>query len=152
MTIDTDFADAAAPLPAISPDKQLLAAAEAGDIESARDALTRGANIEARDELLTTPLMLAVFAKRPQMVHFLLANRADPLAERASEGALHLAARVDVPEITETLLHHGAAGHLTLATQTTKMTPLHIAAMTGSADAARQLLQAGAAVNYRGEN
>ncbi|MDF3022802.1 MAG: delta-latroinsectotoxin-Lt1a-like [Alphaproteobacteria bacterium] len=144
--------DNAAPAVSISPDKQLLDAVEKGDIEAARDALTAGASIDARDELQTTPLMIAVFAKNAAMVHFLLANKADVLAERSSEGALHLAARADVPEITETLLHHGAGAHLMLATKNNKMTPLHIAAMTGSEDAARQLMQAGAAVNYRGEN
>lgn len=144
--------DNAAEAPAASPDKQLLDAVEKGDIEAARDALTLGASINARDELQTTPLMIAVFAKNAAMVHFLLANKADVLAERSSEGALHLAARADVPEITETLLHHGAGAHLTLATQNTKMTPLHIAALTGSEDAVRQLMEAGAAVNYRGEN
>ncbi len=137
---------------AATPDKQLLDAVERGDIEGARDALTMGASIDARDELQTTPLMIAVFAKNAAMVHFLLANKADVLAERSSEGALHLAARADVPEITETLLHHGAGAHLTLATKNNKMTPLHIAAMTGSEDAVRQLMQAGAAVNFRGEN
>lgn len=144
--------NAAAPSAAASPDKQLLDAVEKGDIEAARDALTLGASINARDELQTTPLMIAVFAKNAAMVHFLLANKADVLAERSSEGALHLAARADVPEITETLLHHGAGAHLTLATHTNKMTPLHIAAMTGSEDTVRQLMQAGAAVNFRGEN
>lgn len=144
-----DNAAAAAPA---TPDKQLLDAVEKGDIEAARDALTLGASINARDELQTTPLMIAVFAKNAAMVHFLLANKADVLAERSNEGALHLAARADVPEITETLLHHGAIAHLTLATQTNKMTPLHIAAMTGSEDAVRQMMDAGAAVNFRGEN
>lgn len=136
---------------AATPDKQLLDAVEKSDIEGARDALTLGASIDARDELQTTPLMIAVFAKNAAMVHFLLANKADVLAERSSEGALHLAARADVPEITETLLHHGAGAHLTLATKNNKMTPLHIAAMTGSENAVRQLMDAGAPVNFRGE-
>lgn len=161
MTTADDFRAAAAATPAndnatpaakITPDKQLLDAVEKGDIEAAREALTAGASINARDELQTTPLMIAVFAKNAAMVHFLLANKADVLAERSSEGALHLAARADVPEITETLLHHGAGAHLMLATLNNKMTPLHIAAMTGSEDAVRQLMEAGAVVNYRGEN
>lgn len=161
MTTADDFRAAAAATPAndnatpaatITPDKQLLDAVERGDIEGARDALTAGASIDARDELQTTPLMIAVFAKNAAMVHFLLANKADVLAERSSEGALHLAARADVPEITETLLHHGAGAHLMLATLNNKMTPLHIAALTGSEDAVRQLMDAGAVVNYRGEN
>lgn len=160
MTAADDFRAAAAPAPAndnaatvapATPDKQLLDAVERGDIEGAREALTLGASIDARDELQTTPLMIAVFAKNAAMVHFLLANKADVLAERSSEGALHLAARADVPEITETLLHHGAGAHLTLQTLNNKMTPLHIAALTGSENAARQLLQAGAPVNFRGE-
>lgn len=144
--------DNVTPAPAITPDKQLLDAVEKGDIEGARDALTAGASIDARDELQTTSLMMAVFAKNAAMVHFLLANKADVLAERSSEGALHLAARADVHEITETLLHHGAGAHLMLATKNNKMTPLHIAAMTGSEDAVRQLMDAGAAVNFRGES
>ena len=143
--------DNAATVTAPGPDKRLLDAVERGDIEDARDALTLGASIDARDELQTTPLMIAVFAKNAAMVHFLLANKADVLAERSCEGALHLAARADVLEITETLLHHGAAAHLTLATKNNKMTPLHIAAMTGSENAVRQLMDAGAPVNFRGE-
>ncbi|MDI1228339.1 MAG: ankyrin repeat domain-containing protein [bacterium] len=143
--VTTPANDNAATVAAPGPDKQLLDAVERGDIEGARDALTLGASIDARDELQTTPLMIAVFAKNAAMVHFLL-------AERSSEGALHLAARADVPEITETLLHHGAGAHLTLATKNNKMTPLHIAALTGSENAVRQLMDAGAPVNFRGEN
>ena len=59
------------------PDYQLLGAAKHNDINSARQALARGANVNARDLDGYSPLYLAVTGGHMPMADFLVANEAD---------------------------------------------------------------------------
>jgi uncharacterized protein len=60
------------------PDAALLAAASAGDADTAMRALRAGAALEARDRRARTPLLLASAADRRQVARLLVALGADP--------------------------------------------------------------------------
>ena len=60
------------------PDSDLLAAAGSGDADSAALAIAAGANIETRDTLLRTPLLIAATNDRTAVARVLVALGADP--------------------------------------------------------------------------
>jgi len=119
-------------------------AAQEGNVDTARELLDGGANIDAPDDMGATPLMNAAYAEEREMVEFLLLRGADANALRMGEGALHLAVRKGHAEILALLLQSEARKHIHQQTSTQKMTPLHIAVMTGQHVAAEMLLEAGA--------
>jgi uncharacterized protein len=61
-------------------DEQLLTAAAAGDAEAVREAVTEGANVEARDSRRRTALLLASAADQVEVAQILVAAGADPNA------------------------------------------------------------------------
>lgn len=66
-------------------DRLLLDAARRGDAATAAGALAAGAAVEARDEQLRTPLLLAALGDHPAVAELLLAAGADPNAPDARE-------------------------------------------------------------------
>ncbi|MFJ9694333.1 ankyrin repeat domain-containing protein [Kitasatospora sp. NPDC101183] len=62
-------------------DRALLAAAHSGDVAAAREALTAGASVEARDAEGRTPLLRAAFADRVAVARLLVGAGADVNAQ-----------------------------------------------------------------------
>ncbi|MER5712699.1 ankyrin repeat domain-containing protein [Streptomyces sp. NPDC042898] len=62
-------------------DRRLLAAARRGDAGEVRAALDAGARVEARDEELRSPLLLAALGDHVEAAHVLVAAGADPNAQ-----------------------------------------------------------------------
>jgi len=69
---------AAKPVAASAASAALLAAGTSGDADAAAIALRQGADLESRDRLGRTPLILAVTHDRPEVARLLLALGADP--------------------------------------------------------------------------
>lgn len=84
-------------------------AATEGQLGIAEDLVAAGAEVDTRDFVKATPLMLAAQLSRPQIVKFLLDKGADANAT-ASEGytALMLAARKGCIDCADLLLKHDA--------------------------------------------
>ena len=119
-------------------------AARRCDIESVRVLLDSGADINAPDDMGATPLMDAVFNKEKAMVDYLILRGVDVNVLRMGEGALHLAARTGDVGIIKSILAAGGAEQLNQQTRTNKLSPLHVAVLTGEHAAAEELLTAGA--------
>lgn len=146
-------------MPALSPTNQsLLAAAESGDVNAARQALAQGATVDCRTTAFATPLMRAAYFGHLEMVRFLLEFGADPLT-RNGQGMSVLLIAVTAPwsdnqprqeslwaakrEIVRLLLVRNANPR---ARDTLGQTPLHKAASIGDLELVRLLLAAGASV------
>jgi ankyrin repeat protein len=124
-------------------------AAQRGDADSVRELLDGGANINAVDDMGSTPLMDAVFAGHKEVVKLLLERGADANILRMGEGALHLAARKGDPDILDLLLSSDAIQHIHQQTRMQAMSPLHIAVLTGQHGSAKKLLESGAFTHLR---
>lgn len=66
-------------------DQQLLDAARAGDTDAVRTAVEGGARVDARDEELRTPLLLAVHGGHAETARLLVDAGADPDAQDSRE-------------------------------------------------------------------
>ncbi|MFE2475048.1 hypothetical protein ACFXDA_03655, partial [Streptomyces sp. NPDC059389] len=71
-------------------DRQLLDAARAGDAAAVRAAVEGGANVEARDTELRTPLLLASLGNHVEAAGVLVAAGADADAQDAREDSAWL--------------------------------------------------------------
>lgn len=128
------------------PELDVFEASAAGATERVRELLATDpalANAYATDGF--TPLGLASFFKRPEVVRFLLARGADPNAaarNRFRFAPLH-SATADTPHlgIVRMLLEAGADANVR---QWHKATPLHNAAWSDDVDVVALLLQKGA--------
>lgn len=134
-------------------DHPLIDAAAAGDLGRVRALLAAEPwQVNVRGWMDITPLIAATWrADSAEVVGFLLARGADPLATRKhGDGALHWAASGPV---TEALAAAAGPAGLT-ARYLFGQTPLHVAAQDGRADVVRALLAAGAdpgALDGRGD-
>lgn len=103
--------------------KQLFSAVKSSDKVKAREALEKGASINARDKKGRTPLHWAVYRNDISMAEWLLNNGADPNAvNRRRRTPLHWAVLKYSNELTLLLLKHGANPN---AQDLEKLTPLH---------------------------
>lgn len=75
-------------------DHQLLDAARTGDADRVRTAIEGGAPVDARDEELRTPLLLAVHGEHVEVARLLVAAGADPDAQDRREESPWLATGV----------------------------------------------------------
>ncbi|MEV7057489.1 ankyrin repeat domain-containing protein [Streptomyces microflavus] len=75
-------------------DHDLLTAARTGDTDGVRTAIAGGARVDARDEELRTPLLLAVHGDRVEAARMLVAAGADPDAQDRREESPWLATGV----------------------------------------------------------
>ncbi|MET7339783.1 ankyrin repeat domain-containing protein [Streptomyces sp. NPDC087866] len=75
-------------------DHQLLDAARTGDTDAVRTAIEGGARVDARDEELRTPLLLAVHGGHVEAARLLVAAGADPDAQDRREESPWLATGV----------------------------------------------------------
>lgn len=132
------------------PDYQLLEAAKHNDIEEAREAIARGANVDARDFSGFTPIWLACTLGHMAMAEFLMTQNADltlPYGKRR-QTLMHWAAEHGSVGVTTFLLNHKADVN---ALQADKSTPLLLAAKSGHHYAVRLLLKHHALLSPRND-
>ena len=126
----------------IEKDRALLDAAEKGAIDQVKEALKRGANINAKDKKGDTALHKATQNRHPDVERFLLENGADRAAENALElTALHFS-KAYAPQDIEGLLQQKRAIN----------EMLRIFAEKGSIDRVKELLEQGANIDAKDEN
>jgi ankyrin repeat protein len=98
----------------ITPNSNLFAAAESGDVEAARAAIAAGAKVDARNDRTWTPLMVAAKNRRAEVAQLLMDAGADVNAQSLSKlgnTVLAFAAAGGDPEIVRMALDHGAAAN-----------------------------------------
>ena len=121
------------------------AAAESGDIETMRELLQVGVDIEVHDKKRLTPLDYAVTATKPESVRFLLSHGAQINTDSVYDASvLHAAAKIGETEILTLLLDFGADVNLQCGDGST---PLICAIHDNRVDAVRLLISRGANVN-----
>jgi ankyrin repeat protein len=113
------------------------------DLKMLRFLLTKGASVDARRKGIETPLHIAVFLGRPDVVKVLLAHGADVHAQgNFGHTPMHLASFPQgYPQIITILLTHGANIN---ERQSNQATPLHLAAMGRNIEVVTLLLNKGA--------
>src|SRR5690348_7871800 len=127
-------------------DAALLAAAQAGDLAKASDALAAGANVNAVNPHHLTPLLEASGQGHLEMTRYLIDQGAEIDYTGMREGSpLMLAAYMGQLEFLRLFLEAGANANLAMPEG--GETALHMAAVTGKTAAARMLLDAGADPN-----
>jgi ankyrin repeat protein len=127
-------------------DAVLFAAAQAGDLARASDALAAGANVNAANPHYVTPLLEACGNGHLEMARLLIGRGAEVDYTGMREGSpLMLAAYMGQVEFVRLFLESGANANL--AMPDTGETALHMAAVAGKTAAALMLLDAGADPN-----
>ena len=127
-----------------APASALHLAAQTGNLADAKQCLSAGGQVEARDELLRTPLHDAAAGGYIDIAALLLNRGADPNARADVDMTpLHLAAMLGRAEMTGLLARRGAR---TDARNASGMTPLHLAADDKVVNA---LVAAGADISAR---
>lgn len=128
-------------------DAKLYAAAEAGDVQLAAQAIAAGANVKAADLLERTPLFAAAFCNRGQVASLLIDKGADPNAKDFDGmSPLHVAAVVNGTDVANALLAKGADID---SRNAVGRTPIILAAATDQAAMVKLLVAHGANVNLR---
>jgi ankyrin repeat protein len=127
----------------------LTVAVESNDLAHASELLANGAQVNRKNALGLTPLMVAAGRGCIQMVELLLTAGADLhlLDSRVGSSALHKAAQSGVSEIALLLLRHGA--FIDLQTALIGHTALMDAVWMKHLEMTRLLLSQGANVNLR---
>jgi ankyrin repeat protein len=124
----------------------LFAAAQAGDLAGASDALAAGANVNSANAYHVTPLLEAAGQGHLEMCRLLVAQGAEIDYTGMSEGSpLTLVAYTGQLEILRLFLAAGA--NVNLAMPSGGETALHMAAVARQTAAATMLLDAGADPN-----
>jgi ankyrin repeat protein len=129
---------------------QIHEAAKQGDLAKVEALLKENPNLaNVKDDEGFTPLHLASFAGKREVVEFLLTRKAD-INARANDGQtpLHEAAKEGHKEVTALLVAKGA--DVGAKDNVIGWTPLHFAAATGGTDIIRLLLLNKANVNAKG--
>lgn len=125
-----------------SAESPLAKAARRGDLETVRELLDAGNEVNVTDALGRTPLHMAAFYGRPRTSELLLERGAEVNAgDRVGMTPLHAAVLDGRTSVAEILLARGADIN---AASHTGLTPLHLAAATGQPAIARLLLGRGA--------
>ena len=139
------------PLKANAPDITIHDAAGDGNIESVKQFLASGTDVNAKFGDGTTPLHWAVTFGHKEIAELLIARGANVNAKtRSGITPLHKAAAfADNPKIAELLIAKGAKVNSMTQYGTT---PLHSAADNGNKRLAELLIAKGAEINQEGDN
>jgi len=133
-----------------APVSALHVAAREGDLEKVKRLIEEGADINAKDTALETPLSLAIISeKNNDLVKFLIAKGADVNAKTRLGGylILHVACGSSPLDVIELLIAKGA--DVNAKAPVGGFTPLHIACVQGRKDVAELLIAKGADLNAR---
>ncbi|MFQ5763345.1 MAG: ankyrin repeat domain-containing protein [Rhodospirillales bacterium] len=141
-------------------EERLMKAAQSGDVDATRRAITAGANVNAADKTTAFPLAIAAREGHASVVKVLLEAGANPNLESAQGGqtALKVAAARGSNEAIEALLDAGAVIDYRggeYRSQFSRVTALFVAADRGHAETVKLLIKRGAdpyAENALGEN
>ena len=124
-------------------------AAAAGKVETLRQLLTEGADVDGKSDAGATPLHGAATWGHRDITELLLANGADVNAKDGNGMTpLHFTANGDHKDLSVLLVEKGAAVN---AKARNGWTPLHVAAIWGHTSVAMVLLAHGADVNARAD-
>ena len=138
------------PPTAKAPDISIWDAAEAGNIETVKQHLAAGTDVNARDDKFgTTPLHSAAGAGRKEIVELLIAEGADVNAKGWATGGtpLLIAAMEGHNEVVELLISKGA--DVDARQYGNGLTPLRFAAARGYKEIVELLISKGADVNAK---
>ncbi|MDA7949785.1 MAG: ankyrin repeat domain-containing protein [Hyphomicrobiaceae bacterium] len=142
-SVKTDVVDADGNSP-------LFVATQHGNLEAVRVLLKHGADLDARNQLDMTALMLAAAMKRFDIVKLLLDRNSDPcLAMKSGSTALYLAAENGSKSIVEGLVAGGANVDAPIEDGSTA---LYIAAQNGHESVVEILIRAGANIDVKLKN
>jgi ankyrin repeat protein len=125
----------------------LLEAVQADDVPAARQFISAGAGLEARDAKGWTPLIIALNGPHAEMARLLVEKGADVNAKSASaigNTALCWAAQSNDPALIDLMLQHGADLN---ARSRNGMTALYVAVMLKKERAAEHLISKGARID-----
>ena len=127
--------------------EDMLAAAAAGHVDTVKDLVQRGLDVNTTDPQGNNLLAIAARGGNLGLVNFLLAHRAsEHHRNQFGEAALHLATFAGHDDIVERLLRAGAD------VNSEGWSPLHYAAFNGNKILAKRLLAAGALIDARAPN
>ena len=127
--------------PANQAEKDLLEAAEKGDLENAKSLLDAGANINVTDHQKATPLHRAARHENKDMMELLLSKGADVNhADSSGQTALMWAGNRRNWELVKWLLEKGAAPRVGVS-------PLIFAIQSGQGEIVKLLIEKGVEVN-----
>ncbi|WP_264688716.1 ankyrin repeat domain-containing protein [Wolbachia endosymbiont (group B) of Catoptria pinella] len=109
LAIQENYADIVEFFKQTQLDKELLMAAEKGDLEKVRDSIIRGANVNAQDSQGWTPLFWAIQNNNFNIVELLLDNSADiKVKDNEAWTPLHWAVQLGSLDVVERLVERGA--------------------------------------------
>lgn len=131
-------------------DGELLSASAAGDVRGAQQSIDQGANVNANGALKRTPLFVAAFCDRPELVKLLLEKGGKhDVADANGLLPLHAAVIVGATETARILLANGANVD---SRDAAGRSALHVAAATNQNSLVELLLHAKANATARDKN
>lgn len=131
------------PSPMSQVDQALVAAAFKGDLAQVAAMITKGADVESKDQKNRTPLIFAASNGHTSVVEFLASKGADVNArDSGGRSALSYASRRSFNETAKFLVEKGA--EVNVQSKKRLVTPLMLAAVSDNQELVRLLLEHGA--------
>ena len=131
--------------------EDLLSAAEKGNKEKVTSLLDQKADINFKNSVKQTPLIISIENKHPEIAKLLI-NKGAKIDEPDSMGkqAIHYAAEKGFFELLKLLVDKGASVNSKTELKSNKgLTPLHLASKSGHKEIVKFLLDKGADVNVK---
>ncbi|HVX01418.1 MAG TPA: ankyrin repeat domain-containing protein, partial [Candidatus Babeliaceae bacterium] len=133
--------------PVAKANEMLFNASEQGDLKALKSALDAGADVNAKNNINTTPLLLAALNGKLEVVKELIEHGANVNAKDSDNRTpLHWVAQPGKLDIVKELLEHGADVN---AKDSFERTPLHTAAKYRHLEVVKELTKHGADVNAK---
>ncbi|APR99103.1 ankyrin repeat domain-containing protein [Wolbachia endosymbiont of Folsomia candida] len=130
--------------------KELLAAAEAGNLGQVKESVELGADVNAKDDKGNTSLNLAAERGHLDVVKFLIKNGADiKFKNREGYNCFHNATLNGNTQVMQVLLENCTELIDCRTTEVPRQTPLHLAIMRQHVDAVKFLLNNKANINAK---